>query len=343
MAFKAIMTWYIPGAPIDDSLLAREGIEFEKKLCGVRDEDELIREAREADAVIVLGMQPYTRRVMENLPRCRHICVIGIGYDGVDVPAATELGILVSNNPFYCLDEVSDHAMSLILACARKLFPLCGAVREGKWESVESPYIRQVATPMFRLRGRTLGLVGFGRIPRTLTPKAKAFGLRVIAYDPYVPPEAAREMGVELVPLERLLEESDFISVHAALTPENRKMFGREQFRRMKPTAYFVNTARGGLVDEAALVEALEKGWIAGAALDVTDPEPIEKDSPLLKMPNVIVTPHHAWYSVESEEHLWRWPLEEVVLVARGELPRGLVNPQVKETYRKRWGGHATD
>lgn len=338
MAFKVKMTWYIPGAPIDDSLLTRAGIEFERRLCSIKDEAELIQEARDADSVIVLGMQAYTRRVLESLPRCRHICVIGIGYDGVDVPAATERGILVSNNPFYCLEEVSDHALALLLAWARKLFPLGQAVKEKKWDSVESPTIRKIATPMFRLRGRTLGVVGFGRIPRTLAPKAQGFGLKVLAYDPYVPAPEATALGVDLVPLDRLLEEADFISVHAALTPQNRKLFGAAQFRKMKPTAYFINTARGGLVDEAALARALEEGWIAGAALDVTDPEPLDQNSPLAKAPNLIITPHHAWYSVESEEHLWRWPLEEVLLVAKGNLPRGLVNPQAKDSYRQRWG-----
>ena len=326
-----------PGIPYYGEETYRElDARLEKKVC--RGEDELLEAARDADAVIT-GGEPYSRRVIEGLEMCRVISNIGIGYDGVDVEAATERGICVANVPDYCLEEMADHTMGLLLACARKLVRLDKAVKAGKWDTQAKVTIRsEVMQPTFRLRGQTLGLIGLGRIPRSVVPRAKAFALNVIAYDPYIPAEVAEGVGVEMVEMDRLLRESDYISLHAALTAENRGMMNAEVFARMKPTAYFINTARGGLVDEEALYDALSRGVIAGAGLDVMEPEPPSLDNPLLHLDNVIVTAHSANYSQESAVELRRRPEEEVFRVLRGEWPYGFVNPQVKDNFVSRWG-----
>jgi D-3-phosphoglycerate dehydrogenase len=312
------------------------GAQLVKKLC--RSEDDLISIAHDADAIIT-GGEPYSRKVIEKLTKCRIISNIGIGYDGIDVEAATEHGIFITNVPDYCLEEMAEHTLALILACGRKLLRFNRAVREGKWDSRAPREIREkIRPPMFRLKGQTLGLIGLGRIPRTLVPKAKALGLRVIAYDPYVSKDAAAELGVEMVGFEQLLRESDFVSLHAALTKDNQHMMGLEQFKKMKRTAYLINTARGGLIDEQALNTALSEGIIAGAGLDVLDPEPPSRDNPLFKCDNVIITAHSANYSEESQAELLRRPEEEVFRVLRGEWPCCPVNPQVKERFTARWG-----
>ena len=209
------------------------------------------------------------------------------------------------------------------------------AIRAGKTGYVE---VAQARGKVFRIRGQTLGLVGLGRIPRILVPKAKSFGLKIIAYDPYIPADVAMEAGVELVDFDRLLEESDYISVHAALTHENEGMFGLEQFKTMKPTAFLINTARGALVNSEALYTALTESLIAGAGMDVTEPEPINLDNPLLKLDNAIFTGHSAYFSETSTVEQRKAPVEEIARVLTGEWPQALVNPEVKEKFTQRWG-----
>jgi len=255
------------------------------------------------------------------------------------VDAATERGICVTNVPDYCLEEVSDHTMALLLACARKLLPQDKAVREGKWDTLERPRIRyDIWPPMFRVRGQTLGLIGFGNVARALVPKAQGFGLRVIACSPHVGDDVVAGLGVEPVDLDRLLRESDYVSVHTALNAGTTHILGLEQFRQMKRTAYLINTARGGLIDEGALYTALSEGYIAAAGLDVMELEPPPSDNPLFKLDNVVFTAHSAHYSDASALELRRRPVEEVVRALRGELPYNLVNPEVKEKFLQRWG-----
>jgi D-3-phosphoglycerate dehydrogenase len=343
MSFKVVMTIDYTG--IEEFIeqhkrdFKKMGADYSFQPC--HSEDEVIAAAHDADALITVAfMQPMTRKVMEGLSRCKLIQSEGTGYEGVDIEAATELGICVANSPDYCMEEVSDHAMALILACSRQVVRLSSAVKAGKWlpATVDSEIRSQIWPRLSRLRGQTLGLIGLGRIPRALLPKAQAFGLRVIAYDPYLPSKVAEDAGVELVDLNQLLRESDFVSVHAALTDETRHMMGQEQFDRMKPTAWIINTARGPVVDELALCEALKDGKLAGAALDVTDPEPIAPDNPMLKMDNVIVTAHVGAVSPNSWAEFWLRPIEEVGRIMRGEWPRCLVNPEVKERFVQKWG-----
>lgn len=342
MSFKVVVTFFVPGAvPTYDELLTKLGAEVEKTFCTT--EEELISSCSEADAVIAAGTRitpgyVFSPKVIENLNKCRMIAVMSIGYDNVDIATATEKGICVANVPDYCLEEVSDHAMALILACARKFYQLLPDIKGGKW-STQAEYSGALK-PLHRLSGQTLGLIGFGNIPRTLVPKAKAFGFRIIAYDPHVPNILFKTFKVEPVELDKLLKESDFVSMHAIPTPETKHMMGLQQFKKMKPTAYFINTARGELVDEKALYTALSEGLIAGAGLDVLEPEPPSPDNPLLKLNNLLITGHFAYYSEESREELFIRPWEEVARVLQGEWPHGLVNPQVKERFRAKWGAH---
>jgi D-3-phosphoglycerate dehydrogenase len=342
LSFKVVVTFYAPGIiPTYDELLTKLGAEVEKAFCTT--EEELISACSEADAIIALGikMTPgyiFSLRVIGNLDKCRLIALTGIGYDNVDIAAATQKGICIANNPYYCLEEVSDHTMALILACARKFYQLLPDIKSGKW-STQAEYLSALK-PLHRLSGQTLGLIGFGNIARALVPKARAFGFRIIAYAPHVPEVLFDTFKVESVGLNRLLRESDFVSMHTNLTPETKHMMGLEQFKQMKPTAYFINTARGELVDEKALRTAFSEKLIAGAGLDVLESEPPDCDNPLLALNNVIVTGHFAYYSEESREELFRWPWQEVARMLRGDWPHGLVNPQVKDRFSAKWGAH---
>jgi len=335
MSFKVVSTSPIAFHIAKDTFRKLNGVEFVDKPSPT--EDEIIAAAHDADAVVCV-LEPYTRRVINSLKSCRLITTAKTGYGNIDITAATEAGICVSRVPAASAEEVSDHAMALLLACARKLFRLDKAVRTGEWLSVHGPEMGEMWRGIMPVRGQTLGLVGFGLIPQALVPKAKGFGLRILAYDPYASRKDMEEMGVESVELDRLLRESDFVSVHAGLTAENRHMLGAEQFKLMKPTACLINTARGALVDEEALYDALTRGEIAGVGLDVTEVEPTKLDNPLLKLDKVIVSGHSGHYSDVSAETYRRRPVEDVTRIMSGEWPRGLINPEVKEKYIARWG-----
>jgi D-3-phosphoglycerate dehydrogenase len=293
-------------------------------------EEELLALAGDADAILAATAEPLNRRVIEKLEHCRVIARYGVGLDNVDIQAATDNGIVVAYVPDASVDEVSDHAMALLLACARKLIILNDGVKAGKWAAGNNELAIK-RRPMFKLRGQVLGIVGLSRIGSAVVPKAKGFGLRVIAYDPYQPASVFESLGVEPVDFERLLTESDFISLHTALTPETEGMFGIEQFRKMKPTAFLINTGRGPLVDEAALFEACSTGLIAGAGTDVLISEPPGEKHPLFGLENVIITPHSAYYSETAGFDIIKRPLDDVIRVLKGELPIGFVNPQVVE------------
>lgn len=342
MKFKVVQVIDQPGSAVPDygEMIRQAGIEVEFVKVNCATEEEIIAAAHDADAVIgVATFQPFSRKVMQGLAKCRFIMSLGIGFDKLDVAAATEYGIMAANVPDYCQEEMSDHAMALILACTRKLVKLDRTVKEGGWKAEADPDIQRNIWPtMSRLRDQTLGLVALGRIARRLVPKAKGFGMRIIAYDPYVDPDVFDSLGVEGIGFEQLLAESDIVSLHSALTDETRHMLGLEQFKKMKPTAYLINTARGGLVDQEALYTALTQGYLAGAALDVTDPEPMSADDPLLKLDNVVVTAHSAHASIPAFMTLLTRPGEEIIRVFKGEWPIGVLNPQVKENYAQKWG-----
>jgi D-3-phosphoglycerate dehydrogenase len=288
--------------------------------------DGIVAAAATSDALLVTYAK-ITADMIRNMPKCRVISRFGIGVDNVDIEAATGAGIVVTKVPDYCIDEVSDHAMALLLAIVRKIPSSSARTHSGRWEM-------KAVVPIHRLRGSVLGLAGFGRIPQLVAPKAKAFGMKVIAYDPFVPDEAFARAGVERVELPALLANSDYISVHTPLTPETRHLFNQDTFARMKQGVYLVNTARGPIIDETALAGALDAGQIAGAALDVMAHEP-PPPSPLFGRDNVIITPHTSFYSEESLVDLQVKAAHEVVAVLSGKSPRNPVNPEASLTGSK--------
>ncbi|MEE8353745.1 MAG: C-terminal binding protein [Dehalococcoidales bacterium] len=320
------------GKDIEAELAA---VDAELVIAPVSTEEDLVRSAGEADAVMVGATEPYTRWVIEHLSKCRVISRTGIGYNNIDVDAATEEGIAVAIVPDASIDEVSDHAVALLLAFSRKLVPVDRLVRQGAWQMGRSE-IFQVRRPTYRLTEQTAGVVGAGRIGSVFVGKARAFGLKVLVCDPYLSAETIAAMGAEKVDFERLLVESDFISLHCPANEETRHMFAAAEFAAMKPAAVLINTGRGELIDEPALCQALSTGQIAGAGLDVTDPEPPDPENPLLQLDNVIVTAHSAFYSETSLQVLRSRTVEAVVAALNGKWPRALANPEVKDSPNRR-------
>lgn len=302
-------------------------------------EDELI--AACADADIVFGqcsVQQFSRRVLSSLRACRMIVSMGIGFENLDRDAATEAGILVANVPDFCLEEVADHTLALILACTRRVVALHGAAREGGGNGALQR-LRQHHWPrMSRLRGRTLGLIGFGAIARAVVPRAQGFGLDVIACDPYVDASTMALAGVRAVSQDELLATADIVSLHVPLTETNHHMLGAAAFARMKPGAIVINTGRGGLIDHAALSAALRDGIVAAAGLDVTEPEPLPPAHDLWQMEQVVITPHSAGISPQALSTLVHRPWEETLRLLDGHWPAGWINPQAKAAYQAKWG-----
>ena len=273
--------------------------------------EDIVAVAKDADAVLVTYAK-LTRDVLMQLTRCRAIGRFGLGVDNIDLPTAKEKGIAVNYVPDYCIREVSDHAMALLLALIRKI-PLSNKlVQGGRWEM-------PAVVPIRRIEGTVLGLIGFGHIPRLVAPKAQAFGMKVIAYDPFAKPDAFKAASVESVDLDTLLKTSDYVSVHAPLLQATRGMLNAAAFGKMKKGTYIVNTARGPLIDEPALVAALDSGQVGGAGLDVVAAEPLAKDSPLLDRDNVIISPHTAFYSIEALNELQTKCATDVARVLSGE------------------------
>ena len=338
MSFKVIHTFTIPDVDLGEKLLEPLDATLDKGMWLT--EDEIISHAREADAVIgVVSIQPFTRRVLKALVNCRILAGIAVGFEMVDLEAATDYGMVVTNVPDYGIDEVSGMASTLMLALGNKLLQVDKAVKERQvCFARDREALLDIVRPKFRMRNQTLGIVGLGRIGTASALKARGLGMRVIAYDPYVLDAVMESRGVKPVDLDMLLGESDFISLHTPLTPETSGMIGYEEFKKMKPTCYFINTARGGCVDQAALIRALQEGLIAGAGIDVTVDEPIAADNPLITMPNVILTGHSAWYSNRADFEIFYKPMTQVVAALKGEWPVYAVNTEVKEKWLEKWG-----
>jgi D-3-phosphoglycerate dehydrogenase / 2-oxoglutarate reductase len=320
MSFIVAVTDYVfASLEPEQRVLAPLGVDLRPQQC--RSEEEIIALAREADGVLNCYAK-ITARVIENLKRCKIIARYGIGVDNVDLAAATNAGILVTNVADYCVDEVSDHALALLLTLARQIVIADAGVKSGIWDVTAHAEIR-------RLRGQTLGLLGFGKIAKALASKVQSLGMKVLVYDPYVAPDLIFLHGAQAASLERLLAEADAISVHVPLSPETRNLIGQRELGHMKPTAFLINTSRGGIVDEQALAVALKEGRLGGAALDVLSAEPPPPDHPLRQAPNSILTPHPAFYSRESVIELQTKAAEEVARALKGEPPRSPVNPEV--------------
>ncbi len=317
---KALITDYTwPSIDAETEVLNAAGVEV---VAAPDSSEETLRSlAPDADAIMFCFAQ-VPASVLRAAEKCVVASRFGIGVDNIDQAACTELGIVVTNIPDYSLEEVADHVMANILAFNRHLIPLNQSVRDTGWGTAGLPMHSR------RLSTTTLGIVGMGRIGRTLATRAQAFGMRVLASDPLLT-EENRPEGVEIATFEGLLAESDFVTLHTPLIPETTGLIDRAALAAMKPTAFLVNAARGPLIDDEALVEALQSGGIAGAALDVTPVEPLPLDHPLVGMDNVIITPHTAFHSLESLNELEVRTAREVVRVLNGEMPENVVTPAV--------------
>jgi D-3-phosphoglycerate dehydrogenase / 2-oxoglutarate reductase len=285
----------------------------------VKEEDEIIHICRDADGLLN-QYSLLTRRVLENLPRCKAIARFGVGVDSIDLRAATDLGIIVANVPDYCVDEVALQAVTMLLALIRKTILFDQKVKSGQWDF-------RHGAPIHRVRGKTMGLVGCGKIGSEVAKIVSSLGMRVFAFDPYI---QKGEGSVELVDLDTLLKEADFISVHCPLNESTRHLIGENAFRKMRKKPLIVNTSRGPIIEEKALVQALQEGVVSGAGLDVMEKEPPDPGNPLLKMEQVILSPHMSFYSEESIKELKRRTAEGVADVLVGKWPQSVVNSEVR-------------
>jgi D-3-phosphoglycerate dehydrogenase len=338
---KVVNTIAIPDVDFGEHLLASLNAQLVQ--IPAKSEDDLIAAAAGADAVIGSGpVQPWSARVIEALDRCRIIASLGVGYDRIDLTAATSRSVVVTNVPDYCIDEVASHTIALMLAQIRKLIPLDREVRSAPVTFVppNRPAVTGRLAPITRLRDQWLGIIGLGRIGRVTALKAKGLGMAVMAHDPHVSADVMAGFGVRAVDLETLLADSDCVCINASLTDASRGMIDAAALRRMKPTAYLVNTARGEIVNEPDLIRALEAGWIAGAGLDVTANDPVPVDDPLLTAPNMILTGHSAWYASASDSGpgFWHRAMAQVVRALDGHWPAYAVNGEVRQAWLDRWG-----
>lgn len=307
-----------PSLRQEEAILAAAGIRFQPPPGPV--EADLLAAVRKANALLV-QQRPITQKVLAAAPRLKVIACYGVGYDSVDVAAATERRIYVCNVPDYCTDEVAVHALSMLLALSRKLRVADRLVRTGGWTDFDG------LKPMHTVTGQRLGIVGFGRIGQTLAQMAMALKMEVVAYDPLISTASFEGLGVEQMDLAELLASCHYVSLHLPLTPATEKLISRHRLALMRPGAYLINCARGRLVDEPALIEVLASGHLAGAALDVFWDEPVRPDNPLLSMDQVILSPHIAYYSEQALQRVQIGAAEEVVRVLSGSLPRHWVNP----------------
>ena len=320
MALKILVTDYNwPSLDIEREVLRRAGAELVVAETGT--EAEFIRLAADV-AGILTCWKNVTPAVLDAAPHCRTVARYGVGLDNIAVSHATELGMVVTNVPDYCYEEVSDHAMALLLACARKVASFAAATSAGRWDL-------KAGWPLPRLRGQTLGIIGFGRIGRALAPKAAGFGLKVVVYSPREPQDRPSDVRWTNN-LDEVLAQSDYISLHVPLTDATRGLINAATLAKMKPSAYLINTARGGIIDEAALHDALTRGVIRGAGLDVYEREPPQDDNPLLTLPNVISAPHMAGVTQEGMDRMAVSVAENLLSVLDGKPDlANVVNPEV--------------
>ena len=294
-----------------------ETIGAELRICQCKTSNDVVKNCADADGIL-LDLVPMDAQAICALHRCKVINRYGVGYDNVDIPAATAKGIQVTNVPDYCMEDVSDHALALLLSCLRNIALRDRGIRDGQWN---------IPAKSFRLAGKTLGIIGFGRVARTLARKCSGFGLKkILIYDPYVSSNICKEYQVESVPLKILLQESDFISLHMPVTDETRGMLDSEKISWMKPSAILINTSRGALIDDKALVCALRQHAILAAGLDTHNFEPLPQDSPYLTLDNVILTDHIAYNTVEGLAELKQKSAQNIIDVLMGRIPQYRVN-----------------
>ncbi len=321
---KALITDYVwPNIDVESEVLRAGGVE--PVVAPDTSESTLADLAADAD-IIMFCFAQVTENVLKSAEKCVVASRYGIGVDNIDIPTATNLGIVVTNVPDYCMDEVTDHAIGMILALNRRLNQHDAEVKAGGWANVT------LDQPMHRTRGATLGILGFGRIGRAIATKAVGFGMKIVAFDPLIEPGQTipiDDNNVEIISFEDVLKRSHFITVHTPLTPETEGMIGPDELNSMMPGSIIVNCARGGIIQEQALADALHSGHLAGAGLDVVEPAPPPNDHPLLSAPNIIITPHTAFFSQASTIELERRTAEEALRVLNGNHPENLINPDV--------------
>ncbi len=320
MRYRVLVTDYVwPTLDRERSILEPLGVELVPSPSG--DEATLARLAAGVDGIMTC-FASVTPAVVRAPAQLKVVARYGIGVDNIAVDVASGRDAVVTNVPDYCVEEVAEHALALLFACARRLTKYDRAVRDENWNSA-------VGTPLYRIAGKTLGIVGFGQIGSRMAAKAQALGLHILAYSPRLTPADAQETGCRAVGLAELLKESDFVSLHLPLTPQSAQMFDRARFSQMKSGAIFINTSRGGLVESGALAEALESGHLSAAGVDVLPQEPPEPDEPLLRQDNLVVTPHVAFNSEESLAELQTRTAQSVARVLQGRMPESVVNPEV--------------
>ena len=324
--FRVLVTDYVwPSTEPEREVLAQIGAEIVE--APDPSEDTLASLAVDADAIMTCFAQ-VTAKVVRAARKCVVISRYGVGVDNIAVDTATDEGIPVTYLPDYCVDEVSDHVMALLLTWNRQIGFYDEAARQGRWEGVPSP------VPLVRLRGRTMGVIGLGRIGRAVASKARAFGMELLAYDPYFPPETPE--GVKLVDLPDLLTQSDYITLHTPLSNETRGLIGKDELDLMKSTAFLINCARGPIINEEDLYVALRDGQVGGAGLDVMEQAAPSVDNPLFQLSNVLITPHVAFLSQQSVRELGLRTAQATADVLQGKMPQFLVNPQVLSHARIR-------
>ena len=320
MSWKTLITAQAFGSPRESAwkLLLANGCEVKAKF-GPLSAEELAQAIDGADATLC-GPDAYTKELFQR-PQAANLKIIsrwGVGHDSIDVTAATKAGIIVAYTPGLLDDAVADYTFALLLTLARRTAEADASMKAGRWKALWG----------CDLAGKTLGIIGCGRIGQAVARRAKGFGLRLLGYDLLENP-ALRPLGIEYAPLPKLLASSDFVTLHAALTPENRAMIGESEFRQMKPNALFINTARGAHVNEAALAKALRKKWIGGAALDVFAEEPLPTDHPFRSIPNLLLSPHQAACARETGERISKTAAQAILDLMRGQTPKWIVNPEV--------------
>ncbi len=307
---------------VENAELAKANLKME--CINATTQEELIAAAKDANVILTRAAK-MTRRVMERLPKLQAVIRYGIGYDTIDIDAATDNRVIAVNVPDFCYEEVSNHTIGMLLICARKLMLQNNALKSEGYQAA-----RSLLAPTGSITGQTLGIIGCGNIGRMVARKAKCFGLNIIGYDPHVDQELTNAAGITLKSLTEVLKESDYITCHPFLWHETFHIIGEKEFRMMKPMVYVINTSRGPVIDQQALIKALEEKWISGAGIDVFEKEPIDPNDPLLKMNNVILTPHTAFYSDASDQRVRTSVAQESARIARGYLPKNIVNKGVK-------------
>jgi D-3-phosphoglycerate dehydrogenase len=321
---KVVVTDYIePDLNWESAELARRGIKFSHHQLKFAPIEQVLDATRDAD-VVVVNMVPITPELIAGWKKCKLVIRHGVGYDNVNVAALCQAGIPLCYIPDYCTEEVAEQAIALILACGRKIVRsrkvLDDSSARGRWDFAD-------VIPMYRMAGRTVGIIGCGRIGSRVYEKLQSFGFKFLVCDPYLSEERKRELGIEVVDHETVFRESDYVTIHTPLTNETRHMVNARTLAMMKPTAYLVNTARGPMVDFHALADALKKGVIAGAGIDVFDTEPPAPDYPLFELPNAVLTPHLAWYSEEGGWRIRELILLEIDRFVAGQPPRYVAKP----------------